>query len=39
VIGTRMLHDPNFKPEKKYMLPSEIITPANAGEMYRKLTF
>jgi ribose transport system substrate-binding protein len=38
-VGIRMLHDPNYKPAKKYMLPSEIITPANANEMYRRLTF
>jgi ribose transport system substrate-binding protein len=38
-VGIRMLHDPNYKPEKKYTLTSEIITPANASEMYRRLTF
>jgi ribose transport system substrate-binding protein len=38
-VGIHMLHDPNYKPAKKYMLPSEIITPANANEMYRRLTF
>lgn len=38
-IGDRMLRDPSFKPEKKYMLPTEMITPENAAEMYKKLTF
>ena len=38
-IGDRMLRDPSFKPEKKYMLATEIITPENAKQMYDKLTF
>jgi ribose transport system substrate-binding protein len=38
-IGNRILHEPNFKPEKVYTLPTEIITPRNAAEMYQKLTF
>jgi ribose transport system substrate-binding protein len=38
-IGDRILRDPSFKPEKKYTLSSEIITPENAKQMYDKLTF
>ena len=38
-IGDRILRDPSFKPEKKYMLSTQLITPENAGQMYDKLTF
>jgi len=38
-IGGRILREPQFKPEKKYTLTSEIITPENAKQMYDKLTF
>jgi ribose transport system substrate-binding protein len=38
-IGNRMLREPGFTPEKKYVLASEIITKENAAEMYQKLTF
>ena len=38
-IGGRILREPQFKPEKKYTLSSEIITPENAKQMYDKLTF
>ena len=38
-IGTRMLHDPSFKPERQYTLTSEIITAENAKQMYDRLTF
>lgn len=38
-VGDKILHDPSFKPEKKYVLTSEIITPENAKTMYDKLTF
>ena len=38
-IGDRMLRDPSFKPEKKYLLATELITPENAKQMYEKLTF
>jgi ribose transport system substrate-binding protein len=30
-IALKMLHDPNFKPEKEYSLPSTLVTPANAA--------
>ena len=32
-IGLKMLHDPNFKPEKEYSLPSTLVTPANAASL------
>jgi ribose transport system substrate-binding protein len=38
-IGNRMLREPDFKPEKKYVLSSEIINKENAAKMYEKLTF
>jgi len=38
-IGNRMLRERGFKPDKKYVLSSEIITKANAADMYQKLTF
>lgn len=30
-IGTKMLRDPNFKPEKVYMMPSKLVTAENAA--------
>ena len=38
-IGNRMMRDPDFKPEKQYILTSYAITSANAKEEYQKLTF
>jgi ribose transport system substrate-binding protein len=38
-IGDKILRDPSFKPLKKYMLPTEIVTPDNAQKMYDRLTF
>jgi ribose transport system substrate-binding protein len=38
-IGNRMLREPGFTPEKKYVLGSEMITKENAAKMYDKLTF
>ena len=38
-IGEKILHDPNFKPEKTYTLHSAMVTPANAAEAYQKSTF
>ena len=38
-IGNRMLREPGFKPEKTYVLSSEIITQENAAKMYDKLSF
>lgn len=34
-IGNKILRDPNFKPEKEYVMPSAEVTPANAAEMYK----
>jgi ribose transport system substrate-binding protein len=35
-IGTRILHEPGFKPDKEYVIESTMITPANAAQMYAK---
>jgi ribose transport system substrate-binding protein len=37
-IGNRILREPNFHPEKQYNMNSEMITPANAAEAYKRLT-
>jgi ribose transport system substrate-binding protein len=37
-IGLKMLRDPSFKPEKEYSLPSTLVTPANAEQMYQQFT-
>ena len=37
-VGLKILHDPSFKPEKDYSLPSTMVTPENAAEMYKKFT-
>ena len=37
-IADKILHQPGFKPEKDYVLESVMVTPDNAGQMYRKLT-
>src|SRR6476661_6742528 len=37
-IGTRILHEPSFHPDKQYDIPSEMVTPANAAEIYKRLT-
>jgi hypothetical protein len=31
-----MLRDPNFHPEKRYILQAQLITKANAAEIYQK---
>ena len=33
-IGNQMLHDPNFRPEKEYVIQSTMVTPANAAALY-----
>ena len=38
-IGEQIVHDPNFHPDKQYILKPELITSANASQMYQKLTF
>jgi ribose transport system substrate-binding protein len=35
-IGTRILREPGFKPEKEYVIESTLVTPANAAQMYGK---
>jgi ribose transport system substrate-binding protein len=37
-IGLKMLRDAAFKPEKEYTLPSTMITPQNAAQMYQQFT-
>jgi ribose transport system substrate-binding protein len=37
-IGNRLLREPNFRPEKQYNMDSEMVTPANAAEIYKRLT-
>jgi ribose transport system substrate-binding protein len=37
-IALKMLRDPAFKPEKDYSLPSSMVTPENASQMYRQFT-
>ena len=36
-IGSRMLHNPSFHPEKEYVIPPTLVTSANAAELYRKM--
>lgn len=38
-IGEQMMHDPNSHPDKQYILKPELITSANASQMYQNLTF
>jgi ribose transport system substrate-binding protein len=38
-IGNRILREPGFKPDKKYILESSKITRENAQQMYERLTF
>lgn len=38
-IGDQILRSAQFRPEKQYMLQPQLITTANASEMYQKLTF
>jgi ribose transport system substrate-binding protein len=38
-VGEHILHDANFHPDKQYILQPELITAANASQMYQKLTF
>src|SRR5580704_7061 len=37
-IALKMLRDPAFKPDREYTLPSTMVTPANAAQMYGQLT-
>lgn len=38
-IGEQILHDSNFHPEKQYILQPELITAANANQVYQRLAF
>jgi ribose transport system substrate-binding protein len=38
-IGEQIVQDPNFHPDKQYILKPELITSENASQMYQKLTF
>jgi ribose transport system substrate-binding protein len=33
-IGNRMLHDPGFRPEREYIIPSTMVTKENAARLY-----
>jgi hypothetical protein len=37
-IGIRILREPGFRPDKQYQIDSEMVTPANAAEVYKRLT-
>src|SRR5947208_16337902 len=37
-IALKMLREPQFQPEKEYTLPSTMVTPDNAAEMYQRFT-
>jgi ribose transport system substrate-binding protein len=37
-IGSRIMRDSGFEPQKTYTMESIMITPANAAEMYKKFT-
>lgn len=36
-VGNRMMREPGFTPEKTYVIDSQMITPENAAEIYKKL--
>ena len=38
-VGEQILHDSNYRPEKQYILQPELITAANANQIYQKLAF
>jgi hypothetical protein len=35
-IGDRILREPNFKPDKRYILQPKLITKENAAEVYQQ---
>jgi ribose transport system substrate-binding protein len=37
-VGTRILHEPGFRPDRDYVLDSIMVTPENAAQMYQKFT-
>jgi ribose transport system substrate-binding protein len=38
-IGNRIMREPGFKPEKRYILDSKPVTQQNAQQMYQQLSF
>ena len=38
-IADKLIHEPDFVPEKEYMMESAMITAENADEMYERFTF
>jgi ribose transport system substrate-binding protein len=37
-VGLRMLREPEFRPEKTYVMDSKMVTRANAADVYRELS-
>jgi len=37
-VGNRILREPDFVPEKEYVMESQMVTPDNAAELYAKAT-
>ena len=37
-IGYKMLREPDFHPDKQYNIDSEMVTSANAADVYNRLT-
>ena len=37
-IGLKILHDPNFHPDKEYTITPQLVTPENAAELYQQTT-
>jgi ribose transport system substrate-binding protein len=37
-VALKMLRNPNFKPNKEYVVAPQIVTPQNAEQLYRELT-
>jgi ribose transport system substrate-binding protein len=37
-IGSRILREPGFKPDKEYVLESTLVTSENAARLYEQLT-
>jgi ribose transport system substrate-binding protein len=37
-VSLKMLRDPDFKPEKQYVVPSQLVTAKNAAQLYRQFT-
>ena len=37
-VALKMLRDPSFRPENQYLVPSQIVTPKNAAQLYWQFT-